>query len=582
MSGVFNDEDEGLRVPCVRSLHPHILGSIFFQLDEGDLRQLRLVNKEFCAAATAALRSLRPLKCDALIPRFPGLQAIDFWAVPQDAWPEKEASLAYLENAKGITSLKFGSSCNITATDAAAIATLTSLRSLQVQDTRLNNNAMRCWSTLSGLTLLSLLGCRNLDETGLKVLGSLRKLEIVELGFTGVNDNVLVELGKLPLLRELDISSCDSFTEEGLAALAAAPFLRTLLLPACWHLDDEMLCTLCRSIPNLECLSLFEAGEGVSDTGLGYLTALTSLTGLDLGYSCWAHTAAGLEQVLKTLPRLQMLNIGGAEGVCDDVLRTVASTLTALTMLDISECQKISTQGLREMAKLPALVELHLGWNTKLESKALATLPPSLTHLDLSYCSQLSLGSLDPGSLPNIQHLLIRRSAMLDDTGLASLVVAAPKLRFLDISYCAGITSSGLKCLSSLTELSSLIISGCQSAATVLGLGYLAAVPALTTLEGCNIPRLDDGCMQAVSFVRQLKHLCLRGCPRISDHGVMALVRMPRLETLKVDGRNVTQSAIDKLHAKLPRLRRVQLICRDSATYEFYESLGLQLFPNHY
>ena len=566
---------------CIASLPPHILSSIF-SLNENDLRQLRLVNREFYTAATSVVTSLRPTKGDALIPKFSGLKSIDFTALPADAWPE--VSLGYLKNAKGITSLKFGSSSFITATDGATIATLTSLRSIEVHDIKMANSALHCWSNLSALTSISLLGCRDLTENGLAVLGTLKNLEIVELGSCqGVTDKVLATLSTLPLLNKLDISSCDNFTEEGLAALSAAPCLRTVLLAACWHVDDEMLCTLCRSLPNLECLSLFEAGEGASDTGLGYLTALTRLTGLDLGYSCWAHTSGGLERVIPSFPGLQMLNIGGTDGACNDVLRAVGSHLTALTMLDISECQRVTVNGIKELRNLPKLQEMHLGWNMRLKSSALRNLPSSLTHLDLSYCAELSLNPLEPGSLPNVEHVQVRRCALLDDAGLACLAAAAPNLLHVDLSYCSNISSYGLKCLSSLTQLSSVVISGCHRAVTVLGLGNLAALPALLTLEACNNPRLDDGCMQAVSFVRQLKHLSLRGCPRISDHGVLALSRIAKLETLKIDGRNVTQAAIEKLQARLPRLRRVQMTSRDPArrTMEMYDSLGVPVYQNN-
>jgi Leucine-rich repeat (LRR) protein len=560
-------DPQSARCTNIASLPTHILYLIFSTASsEDDLRSLRLVNKDFRVAATAAVRRLTPIKAADLLPHFSGLEAIDFSMIAHSAaW--SESTLVCLEQSRSLTSLRFGQSTQLTTSGAAKIAKIKQLQSIECLDVQLTDSALRHWSRLRNLTSLSLLGCRQLTQASLKAtIGNLKGLEVVELGSCqGVTDSVLATLGTLPKLRKVDLSSCDNFTEVGLAALGAAnPSLKTLLLPACWQIDDTMLITLCSAIPNLETLSLFEAGEGVSDAGLLHLTSLTALTGLDLGYSCWSHTSEGLQQVISALPAtLKMLNIGGAEGVTDSILTTVASKLTALTMLDVSECQRTTSLGVQQLSSLLNLQELHLGWNLKMIDSALSALPAGLTKLDLSYCAEVSLTPLLANSLPKLAHLHLKRCPLVTDAGLASLTAAAPALQHLDVSYCVNITSSGLRGLSRLPKLQYLNISACPRAATVLGLGYLAAVPNLTTLEVCHLPRLDNGCMQAVSFVSQIKHLFLRECPRITDHGLLALLRIPKLLSLEIDGRNVSKEAVKKLQLRLPLLRRVRIACKD-------------------
>ncbi|KAG7667523.1 hypothetical protein Ndes2526B_g07522 [Nannochloris sp. 'desiccata'] len=558
-------ETQSVRTTTFSSLPSHIIQKIFSNVSShDDIRQLRLVNKELSTAATAAVRRLTPIKAADLLSRFSGLEAVDFSSVTaQGAW--SESTLACLEHAKNLTALRFGQTSQLTSSGAANIAKLKQLRSIECLDVQLTDNSFRHWSRLTNLTALSLLGCRQLSEYALNAaISRLKNLEIVELGSCqGVSDKVLATLGTLVNLIKVDLSSCDNFTEVGLAALGSAKSLKTLLLPACWQIDDTMLMTLCSALPNLVTLSLFEAGEGVSDAGLLHLTSLIHLTGLDLGYSCWAHTSEGLQRVLSALPALKMLNIGGAEGVTDAVLHTVASTLSALTMLDVSECQRTTSAGIQQLSFLPNLQELYLGWNIKMVNSALSALPSSLNKLDLSYCAEISLVSLGANSLPKLAHLHLRRCPLVKDTALASLTAAAPALQHLDISYCLNITSSGLRYLSTLTSLTHLNISACHRAATVLGLGYLAAVPNLGSLEASHLPRLDNGCMQAVSFVNQLKHLCLKECPRITDHGLLALLRIPKLISLEIDGRNVSKEAVEKLQSRLPFLRRVRIACKE-------------------
>ena len=151
--------------------------------------------------------------------------------------------------------------------------------------------------------------------------------------------------------------------------------MRTLLVSACAQLTDSCLAAIGGGMPRLACLGLFESGEEVTDEvrrlqracccslrcccccclhawagqaalrrtgappsnvcsqqmpcaaqharappppalqGLAHLAALSSsLTALDLGYSCWSHTAVGLAALLEKLPGLALLNVGASPG----------------------------------------------------------------------------------------------------------------------------------------------------------------------------------------------------------------------------------------------------------------------------
>lgn len=187
-------------------------------------------------------------------------------------------------------------------------------------------------------------------------------------------------------------------SEAGLRALSRLP-LRALILSACCQLTDGCLLAIARGLPQLECLGLFEAGEGVTDEGLAHLAALGgSLTALDLGYSCWSHSEAGLAALLARMRRLRMLNIGaccrqgwavggaaaapllllaaccgaacaratcltpqpprlpcsagGCEGATDAVVATVARCCSELRELDVSECQRMSAAAVRQLGQV--------------------------------------------------------------------------------------------------------------------------------------------------------------------------------------------------------------------------------------
>ena len=80
-------------------------------------------------------------------------------------------------------------------------------------------------------------------------------------------------------------------------------------------------------------------------------------------------------------------------------------------------------RGVQQLAKLPRLKELNLGWNLKLPAAALESLPHGLTRLDLSFCGEMddaALGLL--GGLPRLRSLSLRKCTRVGDTvSLSSL-----------------------------------------------------------------------------------------------------------------------------------------------------------------
>jgi hypothetical protein len=208
------------------------------------------------------------------------------------------------------------------------------------------------------------------------------------------------------------------------------------------------------------------------------------------------------------------------------------------------------------------------GWNLRLADAALQALAAAparrLAKLDLSFCGELTDGAVAAAAaLPSLESLVLRKCGRVGDGGVAALAARGATLRALDLSYTA-VTSRGLRHLAALMALEDLALAGCPRAVTVLGLGSLAACPALSRLDVSDNKRLDNGCMMALSFVAQLRRLALRACPRVTDHGALALLRLGRLRELDVDGcHGVSAMALSALQRRLPLLRRLRHLGTD-------------------
>eukprot|EP00887_Chlorella_sp_A99_P001754 scaffold19.g1754.t1 len=551
--------------PTVLSLPAHVLAAALEALPHEELAATRLVSKGFAESAALAVRSLRLRRVQGTrLDGYPRLASLDL----SEAEDWSESFLAeQLGKAPRLTRLKLGRHNTLTFVGAEALALLPRLAALDLSSSLVSDACLtRLAGRLPELRALALHECCGLSGAGLAALSSWCTLEELDLSmcWRSVCDASLEQLAGLPALAKLDLTGCERLSAAGLAALAPlAPTLRTLLLPACWQLTDGCLTAVAAALPRLGCLGLFEAGEGVGDAGLRALSSLAgSLTALDLGYSCWGHTAGGLARLLRALTGLQMLNVGGCEGGGDEVAAAIAECCTGLTQLDFSECQRLTAAGVARLGALPHLADLCLGWNLRLAEAALEGLlaqgAAALTRLDLSFCAGLGDGAARAlGHLPRLASLSLRKTKV-SDQGLA-LLAASPSLSSLDLSYTC-VSPAGAAHLAALPELRELRLADCPRAASPPAMHALATCAArrLTSLD-LSDNWLDDGGLQALSHIRQLRSLALRACPRISDQGLEALTRLSALRSLSLERcQQLSSAAVARLRRRLPLLTEVR------------------------
>ncbi|PRW57280.1 type I glyceraldehyde-3-phosphate dehydrogenase [Chlorella sorokiniana] len=508
-----------------------------------------LTCKGFLRPATEAARGLKLRRLGSTqlqLSDMPRLREVDVAEVPAPDWSEGFL-LQLAEQAPQVESLKLGRQQVLTSLGAGALARLPHLARLDLSG---------CCQTSEATLALALGGLRNLREADLSMCAQLGDATLSLLA------------ASCPQLSRLDLTSCERFSETGLRQLARLP-LRSLILSACCQLTDSCLLAIAEGMPRLSCLGLFESGESVTDDGLAHLARLRgSLTALDLGYSCWCHTSPGLGALLQHMTALRMLNIGGCEGTTDAVVGVVAQHCRQLRELDVSESQRMTAAGVRQLGALPELQELNLGWNIRLKDEALDNLPPTLTSLDLSFCGELTdRGLAATGRLPALATLTLRKCNRITDQRLTMLpshfntikqglhkLAACTSLQQLDLSYCQ-ISGAGLAALRPLRRLSSLVLVDCMRAASPPCMALLTEL-AVDTLDLSDNKRLDDGSMQALSHAPRLRSLAINCCPKVSDRGLLALTRCGTLRHLSADRcPQLSGTTLAALQHRLPLLR---------------------------
>ena len=234
--------------------------------------------------------------------------------------------------------------------DVAELAKLPGLTKLDLSETRLTDRGLLDLKTATNLTDLNLYYAELVSDQGIAVVKNLPHLKRLNLRGTKITDSTLQLLNRLTSLESLDIGFAQ-VTDSGIGQLALQN-LRELSIGGNKLTDAGLQCV--REMPALTSLDL--SGEQRTDSGLwsvslteSGLDAIATLKNLrSLRLNGEAVSARGLEK-LKTLTRLERLDLQGCPRLNDDVVPILAS-LPALRIVDLT-ASKVTEQSLAALRK---------------------------------------------------------------------------------------------------------------------------------------------------------------------------------------------------------------------------------------
>ncbi|WOL05126.1 hypothetical protein Cni_G13849 [Canna indica] len=126
-------------------------------------------------------------------------------------------------------------------------------------------------------------------------------------------------------------------------------------------------------------------------------------------------------------------------------------------------------------------------------------------------------------SCKNLKKLQIVNALLLSDLAFHDLADAPSSIVELRLISCNLITSETVELLSLCKKLQVLDLSGCRSVADV-GLNAISRLCKLTTLNLCRADITDAGLSTLGGGRSPIETLCLRGCKRITDRGIVKML----------------------------------------------------------
>lgn len=292
-----------------------------------------------------------------------------------------------------------------------------------------------------------------------------------------INDGAIQQLTSLSegLDQITEINADGSqVTKEAFRSIHKLPNLRQLRLNGS-RIDNDA-CAKFAEMPSLEVLALSDTT--VSDAGIAAISGMQNLKHLEL-VRCKIDDNGFA--AIGNLPTLKTILIEST-GLTNQRMNLVCNAKN-LTYLMISK-NPIDDYGLLPLKKLEELDGLELS-HTQITGMGLAEVQKGgglkkLTHLGMYACPVNDAGAKAISNIKTLEHLNFGEQGRMNDDGLFHIVGKMKKLKYLNLSKCAGLNGQGLSGLKGCNDLAELHIDQCPQIGD-------AVVPFLKSLKGLKV-----------------------------------------------------------------------------------------------
>lgn len=412
-------------------------------------------------------------------------------------------------------------------------------------------------SRLDCLTALDLEGSKALSDEGVLTLERLPRLRHLNLMGCGITDRGLDVLRRLPALESI-VLAWTPVTDAGAANLAACEQLQRVDLSATPTGDAAI-----RALAGKRRLSELRSGNAVTDAGLALLHELPV-------FKRWPEDAAsGVESIrFGALP-----NVLSLRGSFTDAGLARLAGLDGLAALDVDGPHlAITGAGFAPLASLPRLAWLACD-ATDESMPFIAALP----HLRFLMCQDTAAGDAGFAALSrsrSIEHIWGRRCYNLQRRGFTALA-DMPRLRYLSVS-CKNVDDVGLSALPRFPALRELM----PMDVTDAGYRHVGRCEQLESLVLMYCRETTDAATEQIVGLTQLKKY-FASYNRVTDRTPILLAGMSSLEEIVFDScAGLTNAGIAAL-ARLPRLRHLRVSSMPKVTRDVAAAFPARVTVSH-
>jgi hypothetical protein len=391
------------------------------------------------------------------------------------------------------------------------------------------------FSRLEHITALDLNASRGVTDDGLSHLARLPRLRHLNLAGTGITDRGLQVLRRLPTLESIVLTGT-RVTDGGMTNLAACENLQAVDLSWTRTGDGAI-----RALAGKPKLHIFRSGNHVTDAGLARLHELPvfktwqggeprmSLLGFDTG-----PTSLMLRGSFTDNGMAQLVGLDGlfALNVDSDRLAITGAGLAPLVYLPNLGWLAFAAkdESMPYIAALPHLRFL-MCQDTVAGDDGFVALSrsQSIEYIWGRRCYNLRRrGFMALANMPALGHLSVS-CKNVDDVGLSAL----PQFPALEELMPMDVPDDGYRHIGRCERLESLVLMYCRDT-TDVATQHIAPLPRLKKYFA-SYNRITDRTPEILSRVDSLEDVTFDSCAGLSNVGIAALARLPKLRELRVE-----------------------------------------------
>uniref|UniRef100_A0A8C4QY75 F-box and leucine rich repeat protein 14 n=1 Tax=Eptatretus burgeri TaxID=7764 RepID=A0A8C4QY75_EPTBU len=276
------------------------------------------------------------------------------------------------------------------------------------------------------------------------------------------------------------------------------------------------------------------------------LSGCYSLTDVGLGHAlCKQITDSSLERIAQHLKGLEILDLAGCTNITNWGLFLIAWGLRRLKSLNLRSCRYVSDTGIAHLTGVMEaegckdLEQLTLQDCQKLSDVALKYVARGLERLkvlNLSFCGGITdSGMVHLAHMPSLRTLNLRSCDNISDGGIVHLATGTLHLGDLDLSFCDKVGDQSLAHVAQgLYHLTSLSLCSCHIGDAGLN-RMVRHMGNLRTLNIGQCTRITDKGLELIAdHLTQLTGIDLYGCTRITKRGLERITQLPCLKVLNL------------------------------------------------
>ncbi|KAM9352391.1 F-box and leucine-rich repeat protein 13 [Symphorus nematophorus] len=267
---------------------------------------------------------------------------------------------------------------------------------------------------------------------------------------------------------------------------------------------------------------------------------------------------------------LQELNVSECFNVTDVMVQRIVEGCPCLLYLNLS-CTLITNKTLRELSRnCLNLQYLSLAYCHRFTDKGLMYLSTgkgchNLIHLNLSGCTQMTVNGFRyiSAGCPSLKEIVIDDMPTLSDSCVLALIARCRCLSAISLLDAPHLSDIAFKAIAEVAKLKTFSTEGNNQLTDVSLMALCSSSQGLRRLHATECPRMTDAGLKSVATLKNLQHLDISLCDKVSDVGIQCLTEgssSTKLRELNVSHcSHITDISVKRIAQRLCKLSHLDL-----------------------